>query len=49
MIISGQFVDPLEWFDERWIQEHIEPKLGKEGEAAPGTPASAAEAETRAE
>ena len=39
MIIAGQFVDPLEWFDERWIQEHIEPKLGKESEAE--APASA--------
>ncbi|MCP4004341.1 MAG: M23 family metallopeptidase [bacterium] len=27
MIVSGLFVDPLEWFDERWINEHIEPKL----------------------
>ena len=27
MILSGVFVDPLEWFDARWIQEHITPKL----------------------
>jgi murein DD-endopeptidase MepM/ murein hydrolase activator NlpD len=27
MLLSGEFVDPLEWFDARWIQEHLEPKL----------------------
>lgn len=27
MMVSGVFVDPLEWFDARWIQEHIEVKF----------------------
>ena len=27
MLVSGEFVDPLEWFDEKWIQEHIEVKF----------------------
>ena len=27
MIVSGVFVDPLEWFDPRWIEEHIEVKF----------------------
>jgi murein DD-endopeptidase MepM/ murein hydrolase activator NlpD len=27
IMISGVFTDPLEWLDERWIQEHIEPKF----------------------
>ena len=27
MSVSGVFVDPLEWFDDRWIQEHIEVKF----------------------
>ena len=27
MLVSGIFVDPLEWFDEKWIQEHIEVKF----------------------
>jgi hypothetical protein len=27
MLISGVFADPLEWFDGRWIREHIESKL----------------------
>jgi hypothetical protein len=27
MMLSGVFVDPLEWFDERWLREHIDPKL----------------------
>ncbi|MFQ5512846.1 MAG: M23 family metallopeptidase [Myxococcota bacterium] len=28
VLVSGVFVDPLEWFDARWIREHVEPKLG---------------------
>jgi hypothetical protein len=28
VLVHGVFVDPLEWFDERWIREHIAPKLG---------------------
>ena len=27
MLVGGSFVDPLEWFDARWIEDHIEPKL----------------------
>ena len=27
MLVSGVFVDPLEWFDPKWIQEHIEVKF----------------------
>ncbi len=27
MIVAGVFVDPLEWFDPRWIEEHIEVKF----------------------
>ena len=27
MIVSGVFVDPLEWFDGRWIEEHIQPEF----------------------
>jgi murein DD-endopeptidase MepM/ murein hydrolase activator NlpD len=27
MLLSGTFIDPLEWFDRRWIQEHLEAKL----------------------
>jgi murein DD-endopeptidase MepM/ murein hydrolase activator NlpD len=27
VLVSGVFVDPLEWFDERWIREHVEAKL----------------------
>jgi murein DD-endopeptidase MepM/ murein hydrolase activator NlpD len=30
MILSGEFVDPLEWFDAKWIDEHIEPKFAPE-------------------
>jgi murein DD-endopeptidase MepM/ murein hydrolase activator NlpD len=26
-LVNGVFVDPLEWFDAEWIQEHIEVKL----------------------
>jgi murein DD-endopeptidase MepM/ murein hydrolase activator NlpD len=28
MLVHGVFVDPLEWFDGRWIREHVEAKLG---------------------
>ena len=27
MLVDGTFVDPLEWFDAKWIEEHIDPKL----------------------
>ncbi len=27
MLVNGEFVDPMEWFDARWLREHIEPKL----------------------
>jgi hypothetical protein len=27
IMVSGVFVDPLEWLDARWIEEHIEPKF----------------------
>lgn len=27
MMVAGVFVDPLEWFDARWINEHIETKF----------------------
>jgi len=26
-LVSGVFVDPLEWFDEKWIREHVDAKL----------------------
>lgn len=30
VLVSGVFVDPIEWFDGRWIEEHIEPKFSLE-------------------
>ncbi len=37
VLLSGVFVDPLEWFDPKWIHDHIEPKLAPAAsEAAPG-------------
>ena len=33
MLLDGNFVDPLEWFDPKWIAEHIEGKLGATAEA----------------
>jgi len=27
MVLDGVFVDPLEWFDKKWIADHIETKL----------------------
>lgn len=34
MLLDGNFVDPLEWFDPKWIADHIEGKL----QAAAATP-----------
>lgn len=34
MLLGGHFVDPLEWFDPKWIADHIEGKL----EAAAAAP-----------
>ncbi len=34
MLLGGSFVDPLEWFDPKWIRDHIEGKL----EAVAATP-----------
>jgi murein DD-endopeptidase MepM/ murein hydrolase activator NlpD len=31
MILDGVFVDPLEWFDKKWIDEHIDAKLSEKG------------------
>ncbi len=36
MMVGGVFVDPLEWFDGKWIKEHIEVKLAPEAEPASG-------------
>ena len=27
MLLDGVFVDPLEWFDKKWIDDHIEAKF----------------------
>ncbi|HKC49434.1 MAG TPA: peptidoglycan DD-metalloendopeptidase family protein [Myxococcota bacterium] len=27
MLLDGVFVDPLEWFDKKWLEDHIEGKL----------------------
>ena len=27
ILLSGEFVDPIEWFDKKWIDEHLEVKL----------------------
>jgi murein DD-endopeptidase MepM/ murein hydrolase activator NlpD len=27
MLLGGGFVDPLEWFDPKWVANHIEVKL----------------------
>ena len=31
MVLDGVFVDPLEWFDKKWIADHIEAKLSDKG------------------
>ena len=48
MLLGGAFIDPVEWFDGKWIDEHLEPKFsyGTEppSELAPEAPGAAAEA-----
>jgi hypothetical protein len=34
VMLSGIFVDPLEWFDPKWIADHIEPKLAPAADEA---------------
>lgn len=31
ILIGGSYVDPLEWWDARWIQSHVEVKIGALG------------------
>lgn len=33
MMLGGTFIDPVEWFDGKWIQEHLEPKFSYGTEA----------------
>jgi murein DD-endopeptidase MepM/ murein hydrolase activator NlpD len=42
MLLDGVFVDPIEWFDAKWISEHIEGKLtaAAQPDAVPAAPAS---------
>lgn len=40
MLLDGVFVDPIEWFDPKWISEHIEGKLAAANALEPATPAS---------
>jgi murein DD-endopeptidase MepM/ murein hydrolase activator NlpD len=41
MLLDGVFVDPLEWFDAKWITEHIEAKLTAATSTATGAAAPA--------
>ncbi len=34
VLLSGTFVDPLEWFDAKWIADHVQPDLAGPPEAA---------------
>ncbi|MFI5315282.1 MAG: M23 family metallopeptidase [Myxococcota bacterium] len=36
MLLDGVFVDPLEWFDKKWIDDHIEGKLSAKPPATGG-------------
>ena len=38
MLVHGEFVDPLEWFDAKWIREHLEPKFA--AQPKPDSPAA---------
>ncbi len=36
MLLDGVFVDPLEWFDKKWIDDHLEAKLAPPPKSATG-------------
>jgi murein DD-endopeptidase MepM/ murein hydrolase activator NlpD len=40
MMLNGEFINPIEWLDPKWINDHIEAKL-KQPEATPPTEGSA--------
>jgi murein DD-endopeptidase MepM/ murein hydrolase activator NlpD len=39
MIVSGEFVEPEEWLDAKWIQDHVYARLGSAPATAPAAPA----------
>jgi hypothetical protein len=41
MLLDGVFIDPLEWFDAKWIAEHIEGRLAAAAALATGAAAPA--------
>ena len=45
MLVNGQMVNPVEWWDPHWIDDRVQRKLGEAG--APGTAAAAAPAPAR--
>jgi murein DD-endopeptidase MepM/ murein hydrolase activator NlpD len=40
MLVNGQMVNPVEWWDPHWIEDRILRKLRAAGGAAASTPAS---------
>ena len=36
ILVGGQYVDPLEWWDPKWVRSHIEQRLHPTGSAASG-------------
>jgi murein DD-endopeptidase MepM/ murein hydrolase activator NlpD len=34
VLVGGSYVDPLEWWDERWVREHVESELARSNELA---------------
>jgi len=39
VLLAGTFVDPIEWFDAKWIAEHLESKLSRTKEPQPAAAA----------
>ena len=35
ILVGGQYVDPLEWWDPKWVRSHIEWRLRPSGSAPP--------------
>ena len=46
MLLQGEFVDPLEWWDPHWLKDQLEAQWKKGGAPAPAVKAAAAPAQT---
>jgi hypothetical protein len=46
ILLQGEFVDPLEWWDPRWVKTQVEGQWKQAGASAPTAKAAASSAKT---